>query len=52
MKNFEEEVGDSDDFLNIVNEIKILIKEDGYSRDSIKDLKEDFPDKFERLEGT
>ena len=52
MKGFEEEIGDSDDFLKIVKEKSFSIKEDGYNNDSIKDLKEVFPDKFERLEGT
>ena len=40
----EEEI--VDELLKIVNEIKILIKEDRY----IKDLRKDYPDKIEKLE--
>ena len=52
MKDFEEEIVDNDEILNIVNEIKILIKEDKYKNASIKDLKKDFPDKIVELEET
>ena len=50
MKHFEEEVVDFDEILNIVNEMKILSKEDKYKSDSIKGLKKDYPDGIERLE--
>ena len=50
LKDFEEEIIDNDEILNIVNEIKMLIKEDKYENDSIKDLKKDYPDKINELE--
>ena len=43
MKNLEEEITDNDEMLNIVNEKKLLIKEDEYKNDSIKDLNKDYP---------
>ena len=49
MKDFEEDIVDNDEILNIVKEIKILIKEDRYTNDPIKDLKKDYPDKIEKL---
>ena len=36
LKDFEEEIVDNDEISNIVNEIKMLIKEDKYKNDSIK----------------
>ena len=39
LKGFEEEIVDNDETLNFVNEIKMLITEDKYKNDSIKDLK-------------
>ena len=50
MKDLEEEIVDNDEILNIVHEIKRLIKEDKYKNDSIKDLKKDYPDKIKNLE--
>ena len=50
LKDFEEEIIDNDEILNLVNEIKMLIKEDKYKNDSIKDLKKDYPDKINELE--
>ena len=50
MKDFEEEIVDNDEILKIVNEIKMLIKEDKYKNDSIKDLKKGYPDKINELE--
>ena len=50
LKDFEEEIVDNDEILNIVNEIKMLIKENKYKNDSIKDLKKDYPDKINELE--
>ena len=50
LKDFEKEVVDNDEILNIVKEIKILIKEDKYRNASIKDLKKDYPDKIVELE--
>ena len=41
---------DIDETLKIVNEIKILIKEYTYKIDSIKDIKNDYPEKIEKLE--
>ena len=38
MKDFEEEIVDNGEILNIVKEIKILINKDRYYKDSIKDL--------------
>ena len=49
LKDFEEQIVDNE-ILNIVNEIKILIKEDKYKNASIKDLKNDYPDKIVELE--
>ena len=50
LKDFEEEIVDNDEILNIVNEIKILKKEDRYIKDSIKDLKKDCPERIRKLE--
>ena len=36
LKKFEEEIVDNDEKLNIVYEIKFIIKEDMYNNDSIK----------------
>ena len=47
---FEEEIVDNDEILKIVNEIKMLITEDKYKNDSIKDLRKDYPDKIKELE--
>ena len=46
LKDLEGEIVDNDDFLNTVNQRKILIKEGKYKNDSTKDLKEDYPDKI------
>ena len=46
LKELEREIVDSDEILNTVNDIKILIKEDQYKNDSIKDLKKGYPDKI------
>ena len=35
----KEKIVDNDELLNIVNEIKILIKEDRYNNESVKDIK-------------
>ena len=50
MKDLKEESVDNDQILNIVNEMKILIKEDKYKNDSVNDLKEDYPDNIKNLE--
>ena len=50
LKDFEEEIVDNDEILNIVNEMKLLITEDMYKNDSIKDLKKDYPDKVNESE--
>ena len=50
LKDFEEEFVDNDELSNIVIEIKMLIKEDKYKNDSIKDSKKDYPDKINELE--
>ena len=50
MKDLEEEIIDTDEILNIVNEIEKLFEEDRYNNDSIYDLKTDYPDKIEKLE--
>ena len=50
LADFEEEIVDNDEILNIVNEIKMLITEDKYRNDSIKDLKKDYPEKINELE--
>ena len=50
LKEFEEEIVDNDEILNIVNETKMLITEDKYKNNSIKDLKKDYPDKNNELE--
>ena len=43
MEDFEKGNVDNDEISTIVNEIKMLIKEDKYKNDSIKDLKKDYP---------
>ena len=50
LEDFEEEIVANDEILKIVNEIKMLITEDKYKNDSIKDLKKDYPDKINELE--
>ena len=50
LKDLEGEIVDNDEILNTVNEIKLIIKEDKYKNDSIKDLKKDYPDKIKKLE--
>ena len=50
LKDLKEEIVDNDEIVNTVNEIKILIREDSYEKDSIKELKNDYPDKIEKLE--
>ena len=43
LKKFENEIVDIDELLINVGETKTLIKEDKYKKDSIKDLKKDYP---------
>ena len=50
LKDFKEEIVDNDEILNIVNKIKMLITEDKYQNNSIKDLKKDYPDENKNLE--
>ena len=50
LKNFEEEIVDNYEILNIINEIKTLITENKYKNDSIDVLKKDHPDKINELE--
>ena len=50
LKELEEELVDTDEVLNIVNEIKLLIKEARYNNDFIRDLKKDYPDKSKNVE--
>ena len=50
MKDFEEEIVDNDEILNIVNELTMLNTEVKYKNDSFKDLKKDYPDKVKILE--
>ena len=50
LKDFEEEIVDNDEILNNINKIKMLIEEDKYKNDSIKDLKKDYPDENNELE--
>ena len=52
LKYLEGEIADNDEILNTVNEIKILVREDKYKNDSIKDLKKDYRDKIKNLEET
>ena len=52
MKDFEEEIVDNYEMLNIFNEIKMLVTEDIYKHDSIRDLKKDYPDKINEIEKT
>ena len=46
LKQLEEEIVDSDEILNTVNEIKILIKKSRYNNDFIQKIKKDYPDKI------
>ena len=50
LEDFEEEIVDNDEILKIVNKIKMLITEDKYKNDSIKDLKKDYPGEIKNLE--
>ena len=50
MEDFDEEIIDNDEILNIFNEIKRLVTENKYKIDSIKNLKKDYPDKNKELE--
>ena len=50
LKELEEEIVVDDEMINIVNQTKILIKEDRYNNDSTKKLTKDFPDNVEKLE--
>ena len=50
MKGLEEEIVDKDEISNYVNQCKILITEETYKNNSIKDLKKDYPDEIEKLE--
>ena len=52
LNDFEEQIVDNDEILNIVNEIRMLITENKYKNDSIKDLEKDYPDKNSELEET
>ena len=49
-EDFEEEIVDIDEILNIVNETKSLVTENKYKNVSIKDLKKDYPYKIFDLE--
>ena len=44
------EIVDNDEFLKIVNKIKILLEEDRYINDSNKLFKKDYPDEMKKLE--
>ena len=50
MKDLKKEIVDSSEILNIVNEIKRLIKEDSYENEPIQDLKKVYPNETEKLE--
>ena len=50
MKDLKEEIVDVAEILKIFNKIELIIKEDRYSNDYIKDLKKDYPDKIEKRE--
>ena len=49
LKDFEKEIFDNVELLNIVNG-RIIITEDKYKNDNIKDLKIDFPEEIKKLE--
>ena len=50
MKDLKEEIVDNNEILNIVNEIKLLVKENKSKNVSIKDLMKDYPKEIEKLE--
>ena len=50
MKDFEEEIVDNDELLKIVSEIKVIITEDKFKNDSIKDLEKDYSNEIKNLE--
>ena len=50
LEDFEEDIIDNDEILNIVDEMKRLITENKYKIDSIKNIKKDYPDKIKELE--
>ena len=43
LKDLEEDIVDNDEIINIVKEVKILMKQNRYNIDSIKDLKKEYP---------
>ena len=49
MKDLEKEIVDNDEILKIVNETKIIFKEDRYNNDSIKYFRNDYPDRIEKF---
>ena len=50
LKDFKEQIADNDEILNFIDQIKILIKENIFKKDSFKDLKEDYPDNINESE--
>ena len=50
MKAFKEEIVDKDEVIKIVNEIIILIEEDRYNNDSIKDSQKHYPEVIIKVE--
>ena len=50
MKDLKEEIVDNNEIMNIVNEKKVLVREDKYKNVSIKGLKKDCADKIIELE--
>ena len=52
LKDLEGEIVDNDEMFNNIKEIKIIIKEDNFKIDSIKDLKKDYPEEIKNLEET
>ena len=49
LKNLKEETVDSVETLNIIDEKKMLTNKEKYENDSIKDLKEDYPDEIQKI---
>ena len=48
LKNLNEGIVDNEEMINIVNEIKILFKEERYKYNCVEDLKKGYPDKTEK----
>ena len=49
LKDFEDEIVDNDQILNIVNEVNVLIRDDRYENYPFQDWKKHYPNEIEQL---